>query len=211
MDAFLMDCPPDYELNDWARHLSSYAFTLAVSRCTASVVCSINVSETASSKYTWASGQVQEAFEFCATTCVRFKPAEKSNQLEAEFWHRRTADSIYRSVKQPATLVPSNKPAISANCQITVCPKTHALLNCSVISSKVDKGDAGGSLPSSTFNLTPSEREIEERKKVVLPYKTAANVQLSTTISSLPENTIEYDPDAFDDIDDDDPDDDLDI
>jgi hypothetical protein len=60
-----------------------------------------------------------------------------------------------------------------------------------------------------TFDLTLSEREREERRKLVLPYHHSAGKK--TALLQAGSGRVFYTPDEADDYDDSDPDDDLDI
>lgn len=210
MDAFLLDCPSEYEIGDWAGMILARLLSFVTKQSTASVICSLNIYKSPNGEISWSSEQVRDVFEAYATTCVRLTPTTNENILEADFWHRRTLDSICKSVRLVSTLAPSNKPAVSGLCQVTLDPKTHTIVSCSIpaVNEKVKQPET---LPTSTFNLTPSQAEIEAKQRVVLPYRTAVNATVDLSTSPLPGSTIEYEPDAFDDIDEDDPDDDLDI
>ncbi|VDK54570.1 unnamed protein product [Dibothriocephalus latus] len=70
----------------------------------------------------------------------------------------------------------------------------------------VSQQESQTSLPSSTFRLDLTPAEVADRQKVVLPFRAIANAD-----SSNDECKIDYDPDVYDDFDDEDPDDDLDI
>ncbi|VDK22610.1 unnamed protein product [Taenia asiatica] len=210
MDAFLMDCPSDCEINDWIGTILSYLFSFITKQSTVSVICSLNIYKAPNGGISWSSEQIRDVFESYATTCVRLIPTTKENILEADFWHRRTLDSICKSVRLISTLAPSNKPAVSGLCHVTLDSKTHAIVSCS-ISAANEKVKQPQTLPTSTFKLTASQAEIEAKQRVVLPYRAAANAGVDLSTPPLSESTIEYEPDAFDDIDEDDPDDDLEI
>ncbi|EUB57922.1 hypothetical protein EGR_07192 [Echinococcus granulosus] len=210
MDAFLMDCPSDHEIGNWASLILSHLLSFATNHSIASVICSLNIYKAPNVEITSSSEQVRDIFESYATTCVRLTPTDNRNILEADFWHRRTLDSICKSVRLISTLAPHNKPAVSGLCQITLDPKTRIIVSCSA-STVIEKVKEPESLPTSTFKLTASQTEIEAKQKVVLPYHAAVNTSVDPSTLPLPESTIDYVPDVFDDIDEDDPDDDLDI
>lgn len=210
IDGFLLDCPSEVHFGHWCRQLASYMTLIAASQFAASVVCSFNTVKHLSGELTWTSEVLCNVFEDCAATCVKLSPAWNNvNQIGARFWHRRTQESIYKSVRQPGIVAPSNKPTVSAECCLIIDPSSQNILNCILASSKREPVIAidSGMIPASTFKLSLSQKEIEDRQKVVLPYKTSAQLEPCKET----ECKIEYDADEFDDIDDEDPDDDLEI
>ncbi|KAL5105530.1 hypothetical protein TcWFU_007244 [Taenia crassiceps] len=194
----------------WTNESPLNFWIFAPGQSTASIICSLNLYKAPNGEISWSSEQIRDVFESYATTCVRLTATDKESMLEADFWHRRTLDSVFKSVCPVSTHAPSNKPTVSGLCQITLDPKTHTIVSCS-LSAMNAKMQQPETLPSSTFKLTASQAEIEAKQRVVLPYQAAANANVDLSTPSLPECTIEYEPDAFDDVDEDDPDDDLDI
>ncbi|KAH9528817.1 hypothetical protein DERF_002733 [Dermatophagoides farinae] len=80
---------------------------------------------------------------------------------------------------------------------------------------KLNKDDNDSTqLPQSSFRLTLTKQEEEARENLVLPYIKKQNSQptnSNTATTQSPEFNIIYTYDKFDDIDDEDPDDDLDF
>ncbi|VDP25439.1 unnamed protein product [Echinostoma caproni] len=83
--------------------------------------------------------------------------------------------------------------------------------------TEVDKSEAAASSvmeaaqPESTFALNLTESEKIARSQVVLPYEAAVPNLDDNQYAPPTGMTIHYQPDCFDDLDDEDPDDDLSI
>ena len=190
MDSFLLDCPPDLSIIEWARLISSHLLSLSKNPSTVSVIYSLNIYKSSDGEITFMSSEVKEIFEFSATTCIRLFPSNASNKFDAAFWHRRTFNSICKSIRTPSQVAPSNKPTTSGICRIVIDPKTQLIVNC--------------------INLVATKNAPDELVNPTLPISNVVPPYQPPT-QSLSECKIEYEPDAFDDLDEEDPDDDLDI
>lgn len=204
LDAFLRECPYERMITDWSRLISSRLLSLAISSSAATVICSLNLYKIPNGELSWYSEQVKEIFEFFASTCVKCISTPSPTQIQVAFWHRRTFDSVCKGVRLFPDLPPTNKPAISGLCRLTLDSRGGTIISFSDIETLAEKSNEEA-MPTSTFKLTVTEEEMEAKQKVILPYLSAINAPASSAIK------IDYEPDEFDDLDDEDPDDDLDI
>ncbi|KAM7542193.1 hypothetical protein Aperf_G00000005469 [Anoplocephala perfoliata] len=200
LDAFLNECPREHDITDWGRLVSSRILSLTISPSVATTICSVNLYKSPSGELSWCSEQVKEIFEFSASTCVRVISTPSPTQIDVAFWHRRTLDSMCKGIRLFPDLPPTNKPAVSGLCRLTLDSQGGTIIGSRDIEKPNDEV-----MPTSTFKLTLSEEEMEAKRKVILPYMSAINPPASSAIN------IDYEPDEFDDLDDEDPDDDLDI
>nr|VZI01550.1 unnamed protein product [Spirometra erinaceieuropaei] len=202
------------QMRDWIYQLAARLAVISTTRHVASLICGIKL-YSESFGLTAGSECLLDVFKSVATTFLGFQTITRENDrvclLSADFWHRRTKDAVLKSAKQP-TALPTNKPALSDRCEICLNLESLAVLHCRpTVDRGLGKEDDPGLesqpvLPSSTFRLSLTPAEAADRQKVVLPFKANAN-----TGPSNDECRIDYEPDVYDDFDDEDPDDDLDI
>ncbi|VDO01009.1 unnamed protein product [Rodentolepis nana] len=201
LDALLKLCPSDSFICDWGRLLSSYFYSLATCSSVSMVVLTLTLYTYGDGEITCASRSLSQIFESLASTCVRLSSKCISTQIDVSFWHRRTLDSVCKSIRMFPDVPPANKLAVSGLCRLKLDSPAGVIVSCSSIGTQVEKIEE--SLPTSSFKLTVTEEEMEAKQKVVLPYTSAINAPIAS------EMKVDYEPDEFDDIDDEDPDDDL--
>ncbi|KAM3178846.1 hypothetical protein ACTXT7_001740 [Hymenolepis weldensis] len=204
LDALLNLCPSDWDICDWSRLISSYLYSLATYSSVATVVCTLNLYTYSDGEITCASESVSKVFESLASTCVRLSSKCIPTQIDVSFWHRRTLDSVCKAIRMFPEIPPTNKPAISGRCRLKLDSPAGVIVSCLSMGTQIEK-TTEEVFPTSSFKLTVTEEEMKAKQKVVLPYTSAINASIAS------EMKIDYEPDEFDDIDDEDPDDDLDI
>lgn len=218
LDNFLLDGGDDSscQLREWIYQLAARLALISTTRYVASLLCGIKLYSD-SFGLTAGSECLLDVLKSVSTTFLGFQTSIRENDrirlLSADFWHRRTKDAVLKSVKQSSAL-PTNKPAISDRCEICLDLESLAVLHCKpTVTTKLSEEDglrqgleSQAVHPTSTFRLSLTPAEVADRKKVVLPFMANANAG-----SSNDECKIDYDPDVYDDFDDEDPDDDLDI
>nr|CDS27294.1 expressed conserved protein [Hymenolepis microstoma] len=201
LDGLLDLCPSDRYICDWSRLLQSYFYSLATCSSVASVVLTLTLYTHFDGEITCASRSLSQIFESLATTCVRLCSKCISTQIDVSFWHRRTLDSVCKAIRMFPDIPPANKLAVSGRCRLKLDSPAGVIVSCSSLGTQTEKIEEP--LPTSSFKLTVTDEEMKAKQKIVLPYTSAINAPIAS------EMKIDYEPDEFDDIDDEDPDDDL--
>ncbi|CAH8668866.1 hypothetical protein MS3_00003667 [Schistosoma haematobium] len=213
---FLIDCPIDYEFDYWCQFVIGSLFNLSLTPYVQRVVCNFNpVIDNSSKVYYGASSTIIDTLEAYATSVIYCQSlTEISNSLtnqicqSLKLFHRRSLQGECNKCLENS--VSFNKSSFTECGTIELDTKALKILKYSINKNEPDSLPVPSPLPKSTFNLTMTESEKIARSFVVLPHDA---VRLSNTVekSESPGCVIQYQPDCFDDLDDEDPDDDLHI
>ncbi|CAH8581293.1 unnamed protein product [Schistosoma turkestanicum] len=213
---FLIDCPIDYEFDYWCQFVIGSLFNLSLAPNVNRVICKFNpIMDNYNKAYYGASSTIIDTLEAYATSVIyclsltetSIRPTNRIYQSLKLFHRRSLQGECNKSIEN---LISFNKSSFTECGTIELDTQTLKILNYSVNKNEPDSLPTPDSLPKSTFNLTMTESEKIARSLVVLPHDA---VRLSNTMKSDESSScvIQYQPDCFDDLDDEDPDDDLDI
>ncbi|KAK4474490.1 hypothetical protein MN116_001640 [Schistosoma mekongi] len=212
---FLIDCPADYEFDYWCQFIISSLFNLSLTSDVSRVICGFQPILDSSGKiYYGASSAIIDTLEAYATSVIRCHLIATSTSLPTnhvyqslKLVHRRSLQGECNKTMED--LITFNKSSFTECGIIELDIKALKILRLVVI-NEPDSLPVSDTLPKSTFNLTMTESEKIARSLLVLPHDA---VRLSNTVEKNESAScvIQYQPDCFDDLDAEDPDEDLDI
>ncbi|VDQ10812.1 unnamed protein product [Trichobilharzia regenti] len=211
---FLFDCPADYEFDHWCQFIVGSLFNLSSIPNVYRIICRFHpIMDNSKGVYYGASSTTIDILEACATSVIHSSSLDKSNicrnriSQSISLFHRRSLQGECN--KSSSNMLAFNKSSFSENGIIELDTQTLRILKFSLHKNEPDFTPISNPLPQSTFELTMSESEKAARSLVVLPHEAARLASKSGTNDAS--CNIQYQPDCFDDLDDEDPDDDLDI
>ncbi|KAH8866442.1 hypothetical protein KSF78_0003424 [Schistosoma japonicum] len=193
---FLIDCPIDYEFDYWCQFIISSLLNLSLTSDVSRVICGFQPTLDNSGKiYYGASSAIIDTLEAYATSVIRCHLTATSTSLPT--------NCIYQSLKLFHRRTLQECGVIELDIRALKILKF-------LVNNESDSLPLSVTLPKSTFNLTMTESEKIARSLVVMPHDA---VRLSNTVEKNDSAgcIIQYQPDCFDDLDAEDPDDDLDI
>ncbi|CAH8644174.1 unnamed protein product [Heterobilharzia americana] len=211
---FLLDCPIDYEFDYWCQLVVGSLFNLSLN--VHRVICQYRpIMDSSTKVYYGASSAITDTLTACATSVIRSSPVDNTSSTlpnrisqSLSLFHRRSLQG--ECIRSMGNMLTFNKSSFSESGIIELDIETLKILKFLTYKNELNSLPVSKPLPQSTFELTMSESEKAARNLVVLPHET---IRLGNTIgkNEFSSCNIQYQPDCFDDLDDEDPDDDLDI
>lgn len=238
---FLLDCPQDCEFEFFVNQVVASLMELSLNAHAHRMYVRYHAIRTAkqdndSDALCSNSLDTMKALEHCATAFAFCDPLRQSTRTTGvdylkhyvDLWYRRSFQAeCGQHVIDQRSPAASLKPAIFerlvvgldlVGCEIKTVRRVdgdEAQLSCTASTQPIPQlarvEAVAATVPQSTFRMTLSESERACRDKLVLPYEKQKVDSNEHAINGAGDSTITYLPDCFDDLDDDDPDDDLDI
>ncbi|KAA3674092.1 uncharacterized protein DEA37_0009889 [Paragonimus westermani] len=214
---FLLDCPSDFEFEFWTRHVIAVLFAMSLHPCVRRITVLFHPLKSRDGTLLSGSSDVVSILEQCSVTFVRCEssvlPCAGNSagriQQAVSLWHRCALQGFYAVGKEQLRMV--NKPTFLERVLIEIDPLNWVMLSQSPKpSSEIRQLSESKTQPESSFALQMTETEKQARSKVVLPYELGES-KLIESEHKGGEACVHYQPDCFDDLDDEDPDDDLNI
>ncbi|KAG5445940.1 hypothetical protein CSKR_109245 [Clonorchis sinensis] len=215
---FFLDCPNDFEFGFYTRHVISLMFDLAIQPMVKRLTVVFNPIQSTTGAFLSYSSDICTTLEQCATSILRCGkpnsvtsgPNECCVQLPLTVCHKRSAQHAFSHLadEQPSIV---NKPALFEKLVVDIDVNLLEFVGFHRVVNDLDQPTTQRlqQQPEASFALQLTDSERIARAQVALPYEFA-----QTEISSshpVDDVQIHYQPDCFDDFDDEDPDDDLNI
>ncbi|CAL8102431.1 unnamed protein product [Calicophoron daubneyi] len=207
-----LDCPSVCEFKFWSQRILNRLFHLSTQAYVQRLLLAFRpLSDLKESGPVAGTSELLKLLERCAISHICCGTPTYKDHLgdpvgmvvqPLELWHRRALQWEFVQSKENFSL--SNKPAFTEHVLAHIDPATWTFMKflpCSDQSREKETPEVR--LPENSFAMNLSESEKMARDAVPLPYTPAANASNNFSIS--------YQPDCFDDLDDEDPDDDLDM
>ncbi|TPP65754.1 hypothetical protein FGIG_10870 [Fasciola gigantica] len=218
----LFQCPKQTEFEFWARRLLGILSEISSSEFVGRVTLTYRPVRSRHRSLIASSDAVLSSFNQCVTTLIKLQPPfvvsglslaaandTDNRTCKMSLWHSRARQTDFNTTVAQN----KNKPALYEcfTVQMNLTDWSFRQFITVMESDSATVPTQESIQPESTFALTMTESEKIARSQVVLPYE-AATVNTNTKTESQSSGmTIHYQPDCFDDLDDDDPDDDLEI
>ncbi|KAA0190478.1 hypothetical protein FBUS_09746 [Fasciolopsis buskii] len=222
----LFQCPKETEFEFWIRRLLGIICETSCSESVGRVTVAYRPVRNRDGAFIAGSDTVLSSLDQCVTTLIKiqspFLPTDLSFSTSKQkhiricqisFWHSRARQVDFTPVSLTASAQKKSKPALHEVFTVHI-NTTDWTFDQFLEVSKSDSTSfptQQNSQPESTFALTMTASEMISRSQVVLPFNAPSIKTDPTMLPQSPGMTIHYQPDCFDDFDDDDPDDDLEI
>lgn len=211
---FFIDIPEPFSFESWVNFIIASIFNISVKSTVSRLVCWFQPVKNSANVLIAYSSYIINVLESCATSRILCIPEIPTNSdtvtsghilQPIDVWHRR---SLQGECVESQVLFSFNKPPFTERGLIELNEKTYEFLDFTHRKNPSETLLEDNTLKHhATFALTLSESEKIARASVVLPYE----INKLGKDPSPDECQIHYQPDCFDDLDDEDPDDDLDI